>query len=352
MRLAIRMLGLLGVGVLGACTRSGEDGYGPEIDHSRLRPAELAGSVFNEAPAIGRPLQMRRSGDYLWISDGAGDPGLHVLNALTGEILRSIGRKGEGPGEFANAPTSLLAFLEEPGPVWAWDMSLQRLTRFEPKQPPDGSPEVIHLEGPRVRRVVWPDPNRLIGISMSAEERFAVFSDEGTFERFRAGPILGPQDVPFQVRLNATDGPSKACTWPGRGFAIINFFAGRIELYDVDAQFVRTADVPFASEPLFGEMEGGQVSHLTPRSWYYDCVANATTLFALFSGRLRSEYPGDARYSGQFIHVFDWLGNLLGVIHLDRDVRGIAVDDSGDVLYASSLLDSKIYRFDLSSLGW
>jgi len=334
------------------CSPSRDESFGDEIDHSALQPRTLVGTVLSEAPAIGSPLDLNVSGDYLWVSDGLGDPGLHVLDATTGELLHSLGRKGEGPGEFGNAPGSLEVFQSDPGAVWAWDMRLQRLTRFEPRPISEFEFQILRLDGPRVRRVAWPRADHLIGVAMSQDERFTIFGQDGRAERSIPGPILGGDDIPMAARLNATDGPSKVCTWPDHGFAILNFFVGRVELYDLDAQFVRLAQAPFRSEVAFEFLEGGRVQHVTSRAWYYDCAAHDENLFALFSGRLRSAFEGDERFSGRYVHVFGWDGNLKGVLQLDHDIRGIALGESGSVLFASSLVDSKIYRYEIPEFSW
>jgi hypothetical protein len=63
------------------------------------------------------------------------------------------------------------------------------------------------------------------------------------------------------------------------------------------------------------------------------------SLFALFSGRLRSEYEASARSSGRYVHEFDWAGELKRVFRLDRDIRSIAVGPEGRILYGGALTD-------------
>jgi hypothetical protein len=54
--------------------------------------------------------------------------------------------------------------------------------------------------------------------------------------------------------------------------------------------------------------------------------------------------------SGTFVHVFDWEGELRAVFQLDRDAGAITISRAGDVLYASSFIDSGIYRYEVPSL--
>ena len=227
----------------------------------------------------------------------------------------------------------------------------RRLTRFEPRPLSEYEIVTVTLQGaPSVGRVVWVGPNRILGVAGSSEARFSVFSADGRRQQVIAGPLLGPDDAPTKLRLYFANSGIRVCAWPGRGFAIVNFLAGRIEYYDDDARLVRLARVPFGSEPTFRE-NGEWVQPRDPdRSWYFDCAVSRDNLFALFSGRITAAYEDAEADSGEFVHVFDWDGNLNTVYRLDRDVRPIVVDRSGRFLYAASLIDSGVYRYDLPTI--
>ena len=54
------------------------------------------------------------------------------------------------------------------------------------------------------------------------------------------------------------------------------------------------------------------------RFGYVDVAVATDRIYALFSGRTRAGHPEDAVYANQ-VHVFDWSGALLSVLHLDAD---------------------------------
>jgi hypothetical protein len=141
------------------------------------------------------------------------------------------------------------------------------------------------------------------------------------------------------------------CTWPGRGFVVAYGYFGRVEFFDTNATFVVRADVPLASEPVFTMQASGYRVAYDRRS-YVGCAANREYVFALFSGR-RADDDLDAaeQSSASSIHVFDWAGRLRAVFTLDRSVFSIAVNDSGTVLFAGSLTDAGIYRYDLPAIA-
>jgi hypothetical protein len=128
---------------------------------------------------------------------------------------------------------------------------------------------------------------------------------------------------------------------------VVHFLVGRIEFHDKDANLVRLARVPYPSDPKLETNDAGQVQWAMERGWYYDCTATHDFLYTLFSGRQASAYDEDARASGEFVHVFDWDGNLKAAYRLDRDIRAIAISPAGTQLFAASIVDGGIYRFDL-----
>jgi hypothetical protein len=55
-------------------------------------------------------------------------PEIRIFDAASGELVRSIGRGGEGPGEFGAAPTIAVT---DGGDLWAWDPGNRRVSRFD-----------------------------------------------------------------------------------------------------------------------------------------------------------------------------------------------------------------------------
>ena len=122
---------------------------GPYFDHAGLTVTPLEGERINSAPVIGRPLMVKLSDSTLWVADASSNPGLHALDAARGELLFSVGKRGQGPGEFSTRPFSIeLPFTGANG-IWGWDMGLQRLTRFDRRPPAEYSPPLCGSRGPR-----------------------------------------------------------------------------------------------------------------------------------------------------------------------------------------------------------
>lgn len=93
----------------GACT----DAPGSSDSAAESRDAVVARLVpFAEHALIGEPDDLLARDTLLWVSDRQGEPFLHLLHAQTGVLLRALGRRGAGPGDFA-WPVSLVGASQD-----------------------------------------------------------------------------------------------------------------------------------------------------------------------------------------------------------------------------------------------
>jgi len=103
------------------------------------------------------------------------------------------------------------------------------------------------------------------------------------------------------------------------------------------------------------EQGGGVVFVIPPsddRNCFMSCTSSEKSIFALYSGQLRSDESGtsyDPSY-GERIYVFDWEGKPVKKLLLDLPVRSIALDERNQVLYASTIIDKnpKLVKFHLN----
>jgi len=67
-------------------------------------------------------------GKHLWVAYPYRAPFFHVIDTVTGQLLHSLGRAGQGPGEFEHVGSLFLAQPHD-SIAWAWDYGLNRFTR-------------------------------------------------------------------------------------------------------------------------------------------------------------------------------------------------------------------------------
>ena len=340
----MRLTGLVAViacACMAACTDEAPPGkYGPgELDHSALRPADLKGRVLAAGDYLGAPTEMVVAGERLLVLDAIGASVLHVIDARTGGHVRSLGGRGEGPGEY-RSPWSLARESGRPDQPWVYDVQLGRLTRVDltPSASTPAQAEIVRIQGEALAtQPVWVHDSLLVSPGLSTRGRLSFYGRDGTFRR-AAGPLPeGNGGVPPAILQQAWMG--RVASNPRTGWiALATLHADQVEIYRPDGTLVRKVRGPFRFDPQFTveQMQGQPVmaSGDAMRFGYADVETTADEIYALFSGRTRESFKGAASV-GRYVHVYDWQGELKRVYRLDSDVIAIAVSPDGKRLYGA-----------------
>lgn len=324
---------------LAACKDEAPSGrYGPgELDHSALHPVELKGQFLATGDYLGAPTEMVMAGEHLLVIDARSDSALHVIDARTGRHVRSLGGRGEGPGEY-RGPWSLASERSRPDQPWVYDLQLARLTRVDLR--PDAAPatqaKIVRIQGEALAiQPVWTQDSLLVSPSLSARGRFSFYGPDGTFRR-AAGPLpLGNGGVSPAILQQAWMGTLVSNPQTG-WLALATQYADQVEIYRPDGSLVRRVRGPFRFDPQFTvEQTQGQpvmAQGDAMRFGYTDAEATPSEIYALFSGRTREAYKGASSF-GRYVHVYDWQGELKRVYELDSDVVAIALSADRKRLY-------------------
>jgi hypothetical protein len=311
----------------------------PSLDHASFRPTQLTGQVLNADDALAMPTCVAVVGGDLVVVDPYADSMIKEIDRSTGVLVREFGRHGEGPGEF-EGPWSVDPVPGSSTQFWVYDLMLGRSTLVDLKADFDGEARL----GDRVMRLhataALMEPirvgNHMVSLGFFRHGRVAVLDDHGALLR-TVGPTPLPErpGIPAAVRQHAYQSRMKAN--PSRTRLVIaTRHADRLDIYSADGTPLKVAQRPFRFDPVFkvDEHDGKPVfaTGENLRFGYLDLATTDRRIYALFSGRTRAGFPGEANY-GRFIHVFDWSGRLLRVLELDTPAIAVATDPAGHTLY-------------------
>ncbi len=319
------------------------------IEHHGLKVREVVAETLSTDPAYDRLMRPVLLGNHLWVADVNSAPFFHVIDTATGRLVASLGRAGQGPGEFKYI-TSFFKSHEGDTTAWAWDSDMGRFTKvsFSILSSSGAAVEVLQ---PRAA-LQWTSPrgsNGFLATNPMDENYFTLLSSSGDTIATRPLPLPGDDKVPLAARQEAIDGTSTCPTWDRSGFALVYRNAGRILMFDSLAQTTGAAEVPYPQAEVFvPHPRTRELIVDESRKYYYGCVFSHDRLFALFSGKLipktrGSEPTGESR----FVHVFDMKGKLLEVLRLSATVGSITVDSLGSRLFGVSTQNPIVYRFRL-----
>jgi hypothetical protein len=306
--------------------------------------------------AFAAPTGVAIAGDRILLVDGMADHPIHVLDRRTGRRVASMGRHGEGPGEF-QWPRGVEPADSEGNEFWVYDAALSRLTLVDVDSWVRGgasASRIVPVRSPaQVTNVVHDAAGRMYAAGFFAEGRIGRFEMDGTFER-ALGPLPTSRiEAPPSVLQHAYRGVLKADSRYGR-LVMGNRHAGFLEVFGADGAYLGRASGPFEFEPVFqveaGEAGPGLATGDDLRFGYVDVVPTSERIYALYSGRTRGASPETAMYGAE-VHVFGWDGALQGVFHLDEDLMAIAIDDrSGRLVGVRHLPTPAIVFFEIPDL--
>jgi len=321
---------LIGVGGCADRTHPARNA-GDALDEYHLPVRSIRGRVMGAE--LGRPSAITVVGPNVVVLDDATDSVVHVIRAADGTLLRSFGRRGEGPGEYRSA-WSLATAPGGGSGVWIYDMALRRFTAIRDVEDPSGAVHGIALRTDGAATTpLWLTDSIIVSPGFFSGGRLARLTPRGAVRGYVGVLPPGGAEIPPSVRQHAYTGnltKSEARSL----LALATRHADQIEIYRPDGTLVKRARGPFGFAPRFTvSTRGGSPAMSTDdglRFGYIDVAATDERIFALFSGRTRRGSGGDAAF-GRYVHVFDWSGTLRDVLRLDADLLTLAVD--GRTLY-------------------
>jgi len=306
----VALLGLVGaIGATSPDTASRRDASG-------LTPVHVLGSE-----SLRLPTRLVVVGDELVVLDRYRHEALLSMDRRTGEVLRSFGRRGQGPVELWGP----FAVVADSGGVVVLDVSMNRLTslRTVPNAPSYRVSELrlLATETP-VLDVAPIEDGRFLVLGLNPARPLARLDVDGRIQRLTRSP---PDDTRRITRpVEAMQGVLRAAP-DRRRFVRTRRFASLIEILDGEGAIVAMARGP---ESFDSAVSGAEI-----RFGYLDAVAHEVGFLALYSGRTRASHPGAANYGSQ-IHAFNWEGELEAVHHLDHDLIAIAWSERDRLVYA------------------
>ena len=302
--------------------------------------------------------------DRILLVDGSGEPFLHVVDPATGTVVRSMGRHGEGPGEYGIAPMVAGQWAGARGRVALFDAMIGRLSVVSigdaDASPGESQPRSI-ADLP-VLQVRMMDGGGYATTRWDAAKGLQVTHYDSLGTRMASLDSLAIDDVRLPLRELSGAYSHTLCGRPGaRDVALVYRYTGRIDLVVADRAHVVRAALPFtflphlAPNPLTSQLAFKSGEAGTRRA-YLDCVGSSTRLYALFDGGYHHRLGQDPVRTNSVVHAFDWDGKMIGAIQLDHAARAIAIDASGRILYSvtgnASELGPALRRTNLETVIW
>ena len=351
------------LGAMLGCTAGKPAGEAPDevlaVPIDTLTSQEVATSPF-----FGSLTAVAVVDDRILLVDGSGEPFLHVVDPATGTVLRSMGRHGQGPGEFGVAPMVVGQWTGARGRVALFDPMIGRLTEVSIGEAAASAGESQPRSLPElpVLQVRLNDGGGYATTRWDAAKGLQVTQYDSLGTRTASLDSLAIDDGRLPLRELSGAYSHTLCVRPEfRDVALVYRYAARIDLVLADRPQAVRAALPFTflphltPNPLTSQLAFKSGEAGTRRA-YLGCVGSVTRLYALFDGGFNHLRDQNTVPTNSIVHLFDWNGKMLGAIQLDHPARAIAIDTAGRVLYSvtgnASELGPSLRRTNLEAVTW
>jgi hypothetical protein len=177
-----------------------------------------------------------------------------------------------------------------------------------------------------------------------------LLDSTGVITSVADGPLVGDDSIPAWERAKASADLSICAHPDGSQYAVFYLAAGRSELHDSTGAMVKLVGVPYPGTADFVRRKSGRVV-FEPRALHYlACAANGEFILALYSGKTIVETDGAVAQElgeAQIVHVFNWDGQLLGQLDLDRPVLSLLLTSDSQTLLGASANAGAVFEMNV-----
>jgi len=288
----------------------------------------LKSETMNVSEHLGRAFGISSVGSYLIIRDDQVDTKLTIFNMENDPLVPVYtGQAGQGPRELANPgpiiPDSNRFLIYDRGKMKLLSCRLDNIASPDHELQEDVS---IGQQGIIDMKKISPDVFFAVGVF--PENRFMLFDGSGkTIGKLGSYPVSLGND-PEYVRGIACQSMLATHT-EKRVAAVAMRYGEHIQFY----AFGQGGDEPkllnersvFLPEYTTNNHNGSPNFSPTEKTrWGYLSISSDTDyVYALYSGKLQAQ--GTDFYRSHVVHVFDWEGNFVRIMELDRDVSSITI---------------------------
>lgn len=287
---------------------------------------------YGDTSMFAIPTAVQRAGRFLLVTDRFMDPHLVVFDAETGRSLRRLGRHGKGPQEFLD-PSWLLLERGKDEQVWVYDFGGRRFSLLDLASDDRPFARDVSLEaGVSLIAPIW-HHGQIIANGLFPDYTLLSLTGEGKpVTRIAAEPafsravIAHPTGRRLLNRSFLTANPSRT------RLALTYQWKSRIDFFTIEGERIGSVRGPRETTPVFRVADNrffwGADDENEMAYWQVD--ATERYVYALFCGCL----PGEGNMP-QSLHVFDWNGNFVAELGLDRQVTSLDVTDDDRALYGT-----------------
>lgn len=314
---------------------------------------ELTGEPIGPENKFLRTRKVMLIDTFLVVVDSKASPySIFLINLKDNGKLHRIAHRGQGPTEFLQA-WDIALDMQNPRAFWVIDPNARRFSYFILDSILQGRISPLRRVSAKSHKLRPEDffvtDSHIVSTGLINRKQLAFFSiDDGSLIR-ESSKIPVYVDYPKNVTddnlslaYRGVIGVSPNQEWIAAGSG----YADYLSIYSPKGILQKTIRTKENLEPEFVVDKNGRIGFTEKNRYgYLDVVCTNDLIFALYSGKT---HKGDIGYTGKNVYVYNWEGEPICHLVLDRYVRGICVDEKSGLLYALEIFaDKPILRYKL-----
>lgn len=299
------------------------------------------------------------NGDYVAV-ENSGDYYLKIFSKK-GKFKKNVARKGLGPNEFKDLVAR--SFISGDGLIQGIEASNNAFHFLKI----DADDEEAALE--KIQQIQMPLRTQFVNDGIAFGDSLIIGSSNGdlmeeeVFKYHVAQDALEemaiPNNIPF---LEDISQPAKYellfkkfVKHPVKEqFALLYTKFGQVQIYDLEMNLLNEWRKDSDIQKLTEAVENNRVNYDEVASYNLSVAASEDYIFGLSLGKTNNEMKAmtpEAMMSFQpLVYVWDWKGNLVATLKLDRPLAAITYDQEQNILVGvSPFVENEIYTYALSN---
>lgn len=294
--------------------------------------------------------------NYLLLIDSKADKLIKIFDLKSYKLLKSFGRRGQGPSEFIGA--KIIPGQKDKNIFWIYDITAGKLKKYNINKILNNKfyPEkIIHIKegkGIPFRIVITPD-NKILGTGNFFKGRISIYNMKGDFIRSVGKiPVILKKERFASQHSHGFDGrfifKNKS-----KEIFMVPMLGAIVEKYSIDGNLITTFYGPDSFFPEYKIVPVGEYYTMTynekSRFGYVDICYNKKMdkLFLLYSGEYFFNKENKRNKQAGFcniIYVLDNKGTIIEEIELDKEIIQMTISDDGSTIFGLS--KNEILKFE------
>lgn len=302
---------------------------------------------------LATPSMIALSGNIITIYDAKLDSLFHFYDVSKEKYIKQMGRIGQGPGEFTMC-LSLNNLNDNAFSVYDPNTRIEYCIKHNDKDESFSISPILKVDK-LAHTGIYSINDGYIATGYYPEGRFCLIDKQGNSMGFYGEwPYRNEKEKKQKGMVKAQAYNGAIAISPDKKRFVNYILTGDIiSYYNITSSGIELSKEILNSYPKYNYNNNSNHYMGIPhdnKNAYISCTSTDRLVFLLYSGRTVDEF-GLKALQGNIIKIFDWNGNQLAQLNIDKDLQCITVSLDGNTIYAISYMpEPTLVKIDIPKI--